>query len=97
MTPQPPVASIPQQAVPTATLPQSTLQQQSLPAATAFTLPPVTTPTPPGPPAQDLQFLADETFAEAEQNELHKAKFMAKERKQFTVNMLLINKLFMAC
>ena len=31
-------------------------------------------------------FLADETFVEAEQNELHKAKFMAKEREQLTVN-----------
>jgi hypothetical protein len=31
-------------------------------------------------------FLADKTFAEAEQNELHKAKFIAKERKQLMVN-----------
>jgi hypothetical protein len=34
----------------------------------------------------DTLLLADETFAEAEQNELHKAKFMAKEREQLTVN-----------
>jgi hypothetical protein len=34
----------------------------------------------------DTLFLADKTFAEAEQNELHKAKFMAKEREQLTVN-----------
>jgi hypothetical protein len=34
----------------------------------------------------DTLFLADETFAEAEQNELYKAKFMAKEREQLTVN-----------
>ena len=34
----------------------------------------------------DTLLLADETFAEAQQNELHKAKFMAKEREQLTVN-----------
>jgi hypothetical protein len=34
----------------------------------------------------DTLLLADETFAEAEQNELHKAKFMAKEREQLTVD-----------
>ena len=34
----------------------------------------------------DTLLLADETFAEAEQNELHKAKFMAKEREQLTAN-----------
>jgi hypothetical protein len=34
----------------------------------------------------DTLFLADETFAEAEQNELHKAKFTAKEREQLTVD-----------
>ena len=34
----------------------------------------------------DTLFQADKTFAEAEQNELHKAKFMAKERKQLTVD-----------
>jgi hypothetical protein len=34
----------------------------------------------------DTLFLADETFVEAEQNELHKAKFMAKEREQLTAN-----------
>ena len=34
----------------------------------------------------DTLFLADKTFAEAEQNELHKAKFMAKEREQLTVD-----------
>ena len=31
-------------------------------------------------------FLVDETFAEAEQNELHKAKFMAKECEQLIVD-----------
>ena len=34
----------------------------------------------------DTLFLADKTFAEAEQNELRKAKFMAKEREQLTVD-----------
>jgi hypothetical protein len=34
----------------------------------------------------DTLFLADGTFAEAEQNELHKAKFMAKEQEQLAVN-----------
>jgi hypothetical protein len=34
----------------------------------------------------DTLLLADETFAEAEQNELHKAKFLAKEREQLTVD-----------
>ena len=34
----------------------------------------------------DTLFLADKTFVEAEQNELYKAKFMAKEREQLTVN-----------
>ena len=34
----------------------------------------------------DTLFLADEAFVEAEQNELHKAKFIAKEREQLTVN-----------
>jgi hypothetical protein len=34
----------------------------------------------------DTLFLADKTFAEVEQNELHKAKFIAKEREQLTVN-----------
>ena len=34
----------------------------------------------------DTLFLADETFAEAKQNKLHKAKFMAKEREQLIVN-----------
>ena len=29
----------------------------------------------------DTLFLADDTFAEAEQSELHKAEFMAKERE----------------
>ena len=31
-------------------------------------------------------FLADKTFAEAKQNKLYKAKFIAKERKQLIVN-----------
>jgi hypothetical protein len=31
-------------------------------------------------------FLVDKTFAEIEQNKLHKAKFIAKEREQLTVN-----------
>ena len=30
--------------------------------------------------------MADKTFAKAEQNKLHKAKFMAKEREQLIVN-----------
>jgi len=34
----------------------------------------------------DTLFLADKTFVEAEQNELRKAKFIAKERKQLTVD-----------
>jgi hypothetical protein len=34
----------------------------------------------------DTLLLADETFAEVEQNELHRAKFMAKEREQLTVD-----------
>jgi hypothetical protein len=34
----------------------------------------------------DTLFLADEMFAEAEQNELRKAKFLAKEREQLTAN-----------
>ena len=34
----------------------------------------------------DTLLLVDETFVEAEQNELHKAKFMAKEREQLTVD-----------
>ena len=34
-------------------------------------------------------FLVDKTFTEVEQNELYKAKFMAKEYKQFTVNIPL--------
>jgi hypothetical protein len=34
----------------------------------------------------DTLLLADETFVEAEQNELHKAKFMAKEHEQLTVD-----------
>ena len=34
-------------------------------------------------------FLADKTFAEVEQNKLYKAKFIAKEREQFTVNIPL--------
>jgi hypothetical protein len=34
----------------------------------------------------DTLFLADETFTNVEQNELHKAKFMAKEREQLTVD-----------
>jgi hypothetical protein len=31
-------------------------------------------------------FLADETFAEIKQNKLHKAKFIAKEHEQLTVD-----------
>ena len=31
-------------------------------------------------------FLVNMAFTKAEQNKLYKAKFMAKERKQFTVN-----------
>jgi hypothetical protein len=34
----------------------------------------------------DTLFLADDTFAEAEQSELHKAEFMAKEREQLTAD-----------
>ena len=34
----------------------------------------------------DTLFLADNTFAEAEQSELHKAEFMAKEREQLTAD-----------
>jgi hypothetical protein len=34
----------------------------------------------------DTLFLADEIFAEVEQNELRKAKFMAKEREQLTID-----------
>ena len=34
----------------------------------------------------DTLFLADKEFADTEQNELHRAKFMAKEREQLTVN-----------
>ena len=34
----------------------------------------------------DTLFLADKTFVEAEQNELRKAKFMAKECEQLTVD-----------
>jgi hypothetical protein len=37
----------------------------------------------------DTLFLADETFAETEQNKLYKAKFMAKERKKLTVDIPL--------
>jgi hypothetical protein len=33
----------------------------------------------------DTLFLADKTFADAEENELYKAKFMAKERERLTV------------
>jgi hypothetical protein len=33
----------------------------------------------------DTLFLADKTFADTEENELHKAKFMAKERERLTV------------
>ena len=31
-------------------------------------------------------FLVDKTFIEVKQNKLYKAKFIAKERKQLTVN-----------
>ena len=31
-------------------------------------------------------FLADKTFTKVEQNKLYKAKFIAKEREQLTVN-----------
>jgi hypothetical protein len=31
-------------------------------------------------------FLVDKEFADTKQNELHKAKFMAKEREQLIVN-----------
>ena len=34
-------------------------------------------------------FLVDKTFAKAKQNELHKAKFIAKEREQLTVDTLI--------
>jgi hypothetical protein len=34
----------------------------------------------------DTLLLIDETFVEAEQNKLHKAKFIAKECKQLTVD-----------
>jgi hypothetical protein len=34
----------------------------------------------------DTLFLADKEFADTKQNELHKAKFMAKERKQLTAD-----------
>jgi len=34
-------------------------------------------------------FLADETFTNTEQNKLHKAKFMAKEQEQLTVDILI--------
>jgi hypothetical protein len=34
----------------------------------------------------DTLFLADETFVEAEQNELHKAKFIAKECEQLSID-----------
>jgi hypothetical protein len=37
----------------------------------------------------DTLFLADEAFAQAEQVELEKAKFMAKEREQLTANTLI--------
>jgi hypothetical protein len=33
----------------------------------------------------DTLFLADKTFADAEENELYKAKFMAKEQERLTV------------
>ena len=33
-----------------------------------------------------MLFLTDDAFAEAEQSELYKAKFMAKEREQLTAN-----------
>jgi hypothetical protein len=36
----------------------------------------------------DTLFLADKTFAETEQNELYKAKFIAKEHEQLIVNIL---------
>ena len=34
----------------------------------------------------DTLFLANDEFAATEQNELHKAKFMAKDREQLIVN-----------
>jgi hypothetical protein len=34
----------------------------------------------------DTLFLADKEFANTKQNELHKAKFMAKEREQLTAD-----------
>src|SRR5437764_3151099 len=34
----------------------------------------------------DTLFLADEEFADIEQGELHKAKYMAKEREQLTID-----------
>jgi hypothetical protein len=37
----------------------------------------------------DTLFLADKTFAETKQNKLYKAKFIAKERKQLTVDIPL--------
>ena len=33
-----------------------------------------------------MLFLADEAFTKVKQNKLYKAKFMAKEYEQFTVN-----------
>jgi hypothetical protein len=33
----------------------------------------------------DTLFLADKIFADVEENELYKAKFMAKERERLTV------------
>ena len=33
-----------------------------------------------------MLFLADKEFADTKQNKLHKAKFIAKEREQLTVN-----------
>ena len=37
----------------------------------------------------NILFLADKTFIEVEQNKLYKVKFIAKERKQLTVNISL--------
>ena len=34
----------------------------------------------------NILFLTDKTFIKAEQNKLYKAKFIAKKRKQLTVN-----------
>jgi len=36
-----------------------------------------------------MLFLADDTFIEAEQSELYKAEFMAKEREQLTADILV--------